>query len=101
MFIQYLSKTSCKIGNGSLLDYNCLSSAVNADKRLEFLYSILPKKITIKEYKEIIANNSDSENFDSDASEDESEDESVIELSSEDDDGKVKNKSKADTSLKK
>lgn len=59
------------------------------EERLEFLHQIVPKKITVKEFREILERGSDSETSDSEASssdEDAENDDSDIE--EEEDEGK-------------
>lgn len=74
MFIQELSREATKKSKKKTsLEYRDLAAVVEADdSKLEFLSSIIPKKITVREYKEIIANDSNSE-FDSNASTSEEE----------------------------
>ncbi|XP_055919225.1 chromatin accessibility complex 16kD protein [Eupeodes corollae] len=72
LFIQKLAKSAyknCKQGN--TLQYEHLSSYVSKDDSLEFLLQIVPEKITVKEFKEII-----SQEKETDESSSESEEES-------------------------
>lgn len=114
MFIQELSKEALKKSKKkNLLDYRDLAAVVEDDEsKLEFLSSIIPKKITVKEYKETADNGSSSE-FDSNAStsesgsdeestsgdddsESEGEGSDVIELSSDEDKPSNPKKTKKD-----
>lgn len=77
MFIQYMTKESHKKSQRqNLLEYKDLAAVVAGDEKLEFLASIIPKKITVKEYKKRLAEESSSDdgsNEDSDESGSESE----------------------------
>lgn len=100
MFIQQMTKESQKKSQKqNLLEYKDLAAVVAGDEKLEFLASIIPKKITVKEYKKRLAedeSSTDASYEDSDASDSESEtgsesesgesgdENGTIELSSED-----------------
>lgn len=76
MFIQQMTKEShMKSQKQNHLEYKDLAAVVAADEKLEFLASIIPKKITVKEYKKRLAEESSSDDAsyeDSEASESES-----------------------------
>lgn len=72
LFISYLTQqTQKKFANKKDLNYNDLSSFVQDEEKLEFLHQIVPKKITVKEFREILERGSDSDSSDSEASSDE------------------------------
>lgn len=101
MFIQHMTKESHKKSKKpSFLEYKDLAAVVADDEKLEFLASIIPKKITVKEYKARLAEESSSEEGsceDSDesesgsesGSEEESEEESEAEGDTEDKNGVI------------
>lgn len=73
LFIAFLTQqTYKKNGNRKDLNYNDLSSFVQKEEKLEFLHQIVPKKITVKEFREILERGSDSSDSDVDSSESES-----------------------------
>ncbi|EAT40840.1 AAEL007466-PA [Aedes aegypti] len=83
MFIQFISKNAYKKGT-QLLNYKHLASYVESEGSLEFLEQILPKKITVSQYKKIMEqkknkgsddDDSSSEEEDSSSSGEESDDE--------------------------
>lgn len=55
------------------MNYNDLSRFVQDEDHLEFLHQIVPKKITVKQFREILERGSDSETESSDSDEDSSE----------------------------
>uniref|UniRef100_A0A1Q3EWS0 Putative histone-fold protein chrac subunit n=2 Tax=Culex tarsalis TaxID=7177 RepID=A0A1Q3EWS0_CULTA len=71
MFIGYITKNAHKKGTKAL-DYKDLAAYVEGEEELEFLVQILPKKITVREYKKLSAERKD-ENDDDDSSSSESE----------------------------
>ncbi|XP_055380177.1 chromatin accessibility complex 16kD protein [Condylostylus longicornis] len=72
MFIQYLAKNSIK--TNTTLKYEHLSQLVNEQENLEFLLQIIPQKITVKEFNEIVnRNDKDSEESSSESSSEEEE----------------------------
>lgn len=69
LFISYLTQqTHKKVASKKDLNYNDLSNFVQEEEKLEFLHQIVPKKITVKEFREILERGSDSETSDSEAS---------------------------------
>lgn len=86
LFIAFLTQqTYKKNGNKKDLNYNDLSNFVQKEEKLEFLHQIVPQKITVKEFREILERGSDSSDSDVDSSESESIDSD--ESGSEEDDG--------------
>lgn len=73
LFIAFLTQqTHKKNGNKKDINYNDLSNYVQKDEKLEFLHQIVPKKITVKEFREILERGSDSSDSDVDSSESDS-----------------------------
>uniref|UniRef100_A0A182PZ79 Chromatin accessibility complex protein 1 n=1 Tax=Anopheles epiroticus TaxID=199890 RepID=A0A182PZ79_9DIPT len=72
-FIEYMAKGAHRQGKKSL-EYKDLAMYVENDDKLEFLSQILPKKITVKQYKAMMAKKPDTD--DDTDSEDELEEES-------------------------
>lgn len=90
LFISYLTQqTLKKCQHKKDLNYNDLSHFVQEEEKLEFLHQIVPKKITVKEFRDILERGSESESSDSeeDASSESESDEEVEE--EEDEDGEV------------
>ncbi|XP_055311652.1 chromatin accessibility complex protein 1-like [Sitodiplosis mosellana] len=83
LFISYLTQqTHKKCAHKKDLNYNDLSSFVQEEEKLEFLHQIVPKKITVKEFREILERGSESESSDSEeeaSSDEEHSDEEVDE----------------------
>lgn len=82
LFISYLTQqTHKKCAHKKDLNYNDLSHFVQEEEKLEFLHQIVPKKITVKEFREILERGSESESSDSeeDASSDSESDEEIEE----------------------
>lgn len=72
MFISYLTQqTHKKCAHKKDLNYNDLSSFVQEEEKLEFLHQIVPKKITVKEFREILERGSGTESESSDSTSDE------------------------------
>lgn len=75
MFISYLTQqTHKKCAHKKDLNYNDLSNFVQEEEKLEFLHQIVPKKITVKEFREILERGSGTESESSDSEEDASSD---------------------------
>ncbi|XP_001841874.2 chromatin accessibility complex protein 1 [Culex quinquefasciatus] len=72
MFIGYITKNAHKKGTKAL-DYKDLAAYVEGEDVLEFLVQILPKKITVREYKKLSAERKDEDDDDSSSSSSESE----------------------------
>lgn len=89
MFISYLAhQTYTKNGSKNEITYNDLSRFVQNEEKLEFLHQMVPKKITVKEFRDILAQETDSDSNSSDSDEDstESEDEDEEEDGEEEED---------------
>ncbi|ESP03398.1 hypothetical protein LOTGIDRAFT_237706 [Lottia gigantea] len=54
LFIQALAKVSLERNKDSEITYNDLAEIVNNDETLQFLQDIIPKKIKVSEYYEIL-----------------------------------------------
>lgn len=75
LFITYLAQQTQRKNTGNReLNYEDLASFVQHNNKLEFLHEILPEKITVKQFREILArgDQSDSDNNTSDSDEDSS-----------------------------
>lgn len=68
-------QTHKKCAHKKDLNYNDLSSFVQEEEKLEFLHQIVPKKITVKQFREILERGDRSESESSDSEEDASSDE--------------------------
>lgn len=55
LFIKQLSKDAYEMDNRGILSYKNLASFVQNDEKLDFLHNIVPKKISVRDYKKIIA----------------------------------------------
>lgn len=87
MFIRTLAQEGYSETNGGKkLDYKHLTNVVHSDEKYNFLRDILPKKITVLEYKKMMERKKAAENR-SDGEESSSDDDSSSSSSSEDSDG--------------
>lgn len=77
MFIQLLTKESLKCGekNSKVVEYNQLAEHVQSNENMEFLRTILPKKITVKEFRQIMEREKNPQSSDETSSEDDDNDE--------------------------
>lgn len=75
LFIKQLAKDAYELDNRGILTYKNLATYVQSDEKLDFLHNVVPKKITVREYKKIIAEEK-VPNFDSEGSDESSSDES-------------------------
>lgn len=96
MFVEYIAKKAHKKGTKSL-DYKQLAAYVESEEALEFLVQILPKKITVSQYKKIMEtkkNKGDEEDSDSeeDSSSSSEEGSGDSEASSSDEEGEEEEK---------
>ncbi|XP_031636483.1 chromatin accessibility complex protein 1-like [Contarinia nasturtii] len=74
LFISYLTQqTHKRCSHKKDLNYNDLSSFVQEEEKLEFLHQIVPKKITVKEFRDILERGSESESESEEATSDEEE----------------------------
>jgi hypothetical protein len=62
MFLQYFAKEAFQAGKKTL-DYKNLADAVDNEECLDFLSAICPKKITVLEYKKIMAKQDDTDRY--------------------------------------
>lgn len=102
MFVKWLSKEVYEMDTKAL-GYNHLAKFVQDAEKLDFLHQIIPHKITVKDYKKIMAEElekekvQDSSGSDVSSSEEEEEsgeeEESVEEISDSEDEDDQKNKS--------
>ena len=71
MFVENLTKEAYKnIDRGNTLRYKDLSKYVQDNQHLEFLLQIVPQKIKVKNFKEIIENGDSSSDSMSDSEDD-------------------------------
>lgn len=70
MFIQELTKECYKLcdAKAKAVEYKQLAEYVQGQKKLEFLHQILPKKITVKEFRKIVENLPDPDDSSADSS---------------------------------
>ncbi|XP_055623867.1 chromatin accessibility complex protein 1 [Toxorhynchites rutilus septentrionalis] len=71
MFIEYIAKNAHQKGNKTL-DYKHLAAYVESKAALDFLVQVLPDKITVKEYKQILEERKGTDDEDSDSDEESS-----------------------------
>lgn len=89
MFVKYLTDKSKKHISGKTMEYKHMAIAVDSEEKMEFMTEIMPKKLTVKQVREQLQNESDtseSEGEEEEAEDEESEDE-------EDEEEKTTNKS--------
>ncbi|KPJ11987.1 Chromatin accessibility complex protein 1 [Papilio machaon] len=55
MFVTDLAKRAHKNTKGNMLEYKHIAEVVQEDDTLDFLREIVPRKITVREYKELMA----------------------------------------------
>ncbi|XP_049290702.1 chromatin accessibility complex protein 1 [Anopheles funestus] len=84
MFIEHMAKGAHRAGKKSL-EYKDLAQYVENDDKLEFLLQILPKKITVKEYKAMMEKKPETDD-DTDSEEEAEEESEEDEVEQEDDD---------------
>ncbi|XP_037928358.1 chromatin accessibility complex 16kD protein-like [Teleopsis dalmanni] len=67
MFIQHVTKESItKVDKGNTLKYEHLAKFAQSRESLEFLLQIIPQKIKVKEFREILKKKDDQDSDDSD-----------------------------------
>ncbi|XP_059051250.1 chromatin accessibility complex 16kD protein [Achroia grisella] len=82
LFVTDLAKRAHQKTKGNLLEYKHIAEIVQDDDTLDFLREIMPKKITVRQFKEIMArkaaknNRSDDESSEEESSEEDSTEES-------------------------
>lgn len=84
MFISLLARKAHSLHQQNNVEYKDLAEIVQTDSRFEFLQQIVPRKITVKEFREIIAKkaNDSSELSDSDEESSSSDDENEWRMAS-------------------
>lgn len=76
LFVTDLARRSFKSSNNTLLDYKHIAEIVQEDDTLDFLREIMPRKITVRQYKEIMAKKAAKTRGSDDSSESSEEDSS-------------------------
>ncbi|KAM3967728.1 chromatin accessibility complex protein 1 [Aphomia sociella] len=84
LFVTDLAKRAHQSSKGNLLEYKHIAEVVQEDDTLDFLREIMPKKITVRQYKEIMARKAAKGNRSDDDSSEQSSDEDSTEESSSD-----------------
>lgn len=83
LFVTDLAKRAHKNVRGNLLEYKHIAEVVQEDDTLDFLREIMPRKITVRQYIEMMAKkNARGDQSDDDSSEQSSEEETTEESSS-------------------
>ena len=78
-----MAKRAYKNVTGNLLEYKHIANVVQEDDTLDFLREIMPKKITVREFKELMAKKNSRGDDSEETSEESSDEESSEESSSE------------------
>ncbi|XP_063616118.1 chromatin accessibility complex 16kD protein [Cydia splendana] len=76
LFVTDLAKRAYKNSDSKFLEYKHIADVVQEDDTLEFLREIMPRKITVREFKELMAKKAARGDRSDDDSSDESSDES-------------------------
>ncbi|XP_013133111.1 PREDICTED: chromatin accessibility complex protein 1 [Papilio polytes] len=82
MFVTDLAKRAYKNTKGNMLEYKHIAEVVQEDDTLDFLREIVPRKITVREYKELMSRKAARGDRSDESSEESSETESSDESSS-------------------
>ncbi|KAG6441842.1 hypothetical protein O3G_MSEX002074 [Manduca sexta] len=82
MFVIDLAKRAYKNCKGNNLEYKHIAEVVQEDDTLDFLREIMPRKITVRQFKEIMAKKAAKGDRSDESTEDSSEEESSEESSS-------------------
>ncbi|XP_068626833.1 chromatin accessibility complex 16kD protein [Battus philenor] len=82
LFVLDLAKRAYKNTKGNMLEYKHIAEVVQEDDTLDFLREIMPRKITVREYKELMAKKAARGDRSDDSSEESSETDSSDESSS-------------------
>ncbi|CAH2050854.1 unnamed protein product, partial [Iphiclides podalirius] len=83
LFVTDLAKRAYKNTKSNLLEYKHIAEVVQEDDTLDFLREIMPRKITVSQYKELMARKAArGDRSDDDSTEESSEEESSEESSS-------------------
>lgn len=87
LFVKQIAKEAYEMDNRGLLTYKNLATYIQNDDKLDFLHAVVPKKITVREYKKILAEEKiptvDSEGSDESSSEESGSEEGSDEESEE------------------
>ncbi|CAH1639952.1 unnamed protein product [Spodoptera littoralis] len=82
LFVTDLAKRAFKNSKNTFLEYKHIAEVVQEDDTLDFLREIMPRKITVRQFKEIMAKKATKNGNSDDSSEESSEEESTEESSS-------------------
>ncbi|CAG9796337.1 unnamed protein product [Diatraea saccharalis] len=82
LFVIDLAKRAFKNSKNTLLEYKHIAEVVQEDDTLDFLREIMPRKITVRQFKEIMAKKAGKGDLSDDESTDQSSEESSSEESS-------------------
>ncbi|XP_026738623.1 chromatin accessibility complex protein 1 [Trichoplusia ni] len=82
LFVTDLAKRAFKNSKNSLLEYKHIAEVVQEDDTLDFLREIMPRKITVRQFKEMMAKKAAKGGKSDESSEESSEEESTEESSS-------------------
>ncbi|CAH0695512.1 unnamed protein product [Spodoptera exigua] len=82
LFVTDLAKRAFKNSKNTFLEYKHIAEVVQEDDTLDFLREIMPRKITVRQFKEMMAKKAAKSGNSDDSSEESSEEESSEETSS-------------------
>ncbi|XP_023950054.1 chromatin accessibility complex 16kD protein [Bicyclus anynana] len=82
LFVTDLAKRAYKSNKTNLLEYKHIAEVVQEDDTLDFLREIMPRKITVRQFKELMAKKAAKGNESDETSEESSEEDSSDESSS-------------------
>ncbi|KAF9803523.1 hypothetical protein SFRURICE_005825 [Spodoptera frugiperda] len=82
LFVTDLAKRAFKNSKNTFLEYKHIAEVVQEDDTLDFLREIMPRKITVRQFKEMMAKKAAKNGNSDDSSEESSEEESTEESSS-------------------
>ncbi|XP_045775923.1 chromatin accessibility complex 16kD protein [Maniola jurtina] len=82
LFVIDLAKRAFKNSKNNLLEYKHIAEIVQEDDTLDFLREIMPRKITVKQFKDLMAKKASKGNESDESSEESSEEESCEESTS-------------------
>ncbi|OWR42096.1 chromatin accessibility complex 16kD protein [Danaus plexippus] len=82
LFVTDLAKRAYKNSEKNFLEYKHIAEVVQQDDTLDFLREIMPRKITVRQFKEMMAKKAAKANDSDETSEESSEEESSDESSS-------------------
>ncbi|XP_054268760.1 chromatin accessibility complex protein 1 [Macrosteles quadrilineatus] len=61
LFIQHLSQNAFEKNSSNTLDYKQLAEIVQTSENMTFLREIMPRKITVREYRKLMERNNENE----------------------------------------